>query len=168
MKHLDSDSRRRLEALCWTRIETETRDACMILVALYTGTRASELLALTWADIDFDRRLVQIKTLKDGEDRAVPISVKLADALKRMRDVATQDRVFPISYPRLVQIWNEWRPVRIKFHALRHTFGLATYQSSRDIVFTQKLMGHKSLSSTSIYLRKQYSLAETRRMMRVK
>ena len=37
-------------------------------------------------------------------------------------------------------------------HSLRHAFGLHLYESGTDIMTIKEAMGHKSLSSTSVYL----------------
>jgi site-specific recombinase XerD len=40
-------------------------------------------------------------------------------------------------------------------HSLRHAFGLHLYESCTDIMTIKEAMGHKSLSSTSVYYDKQ-------------
>ena len=37
-------------------------------------------------------------------------------------------------------------------HSLRHAFGLHLYESGADLMSIKEAMGHKSLSSTTIYL----------------
>jgi site-specific recombinase XerD len=46
----------------------------LIITALHTGFRASELLSLSWADIDFNRRVITVRAAyaKNGERRSVP------------------------------------------------------------------------------------------------
>lgn len=41
---------------------------------------------------------------------------------------------------------------KITPHTLRHTFGTAVYNATKDIVVVQKLMRHRSISSTAIYM----------------
>ena len=55
----------------------------MIVVALETGCRLGELLALRWQDVDLERRelLVKAENAKDAEDRILPISTRLAAVL---------------------------------------------------------------------------------------
>ncbi len=47
----------------------------MIIAALDTGMRRGEMLALRFADIDFDRQLITLRgsTTKSGKTRFVPI-----------------------------------------------------------------------------------------------
>jgi len=36
-------------------------------------------------------------------------------------------------------------------HALRHTFATRLYRTTRDLVLTQRLLGHSSVATTQIY-----------------
>ncbi len=51
--------------------------------------RRGELLALTWKDVDFARRLVRVEKSKYGEKRVIPMSQTLYDVLKavKVRDI---------------------------------------------------------------------------------
>jgi len=149
MKYLDLSEKESLEAFCWSRASTRPRDAAIILTALATGTRARELLNLTYQDLDLAKPSLKIKTLKGGKNREIPISRKLANLLIASR---RGDRIFPISYPRLHQIWTAWRPSKLPFHALRHTFAMSAYNRTKDINLVKHIMGHRSLSSTTVYL----------------
>jgi integrase len=54
----------------------------VILLALTTGMRRGELLALKWNDIDLARRLLVIREAKNGHCRTIPlISRRLAKAV---------------------------------------------------------------------------------------
>jgi integrase len=48
----------------------------LVVTALHTGFRASELRSLTWNDIDFRRRTVMVRAgyAKNGESRTVPMN----------------------------------------------------------------------------------------------
>jgi integrase len=51
----------------------------IIITALNTGLRRSELLALTWDDVDFERGWMTVRAAyaKNGESRGVPINAML-------------------------------------------------------------------------------------------
>lgn len=55
----------------------------IIIAALETACRRGELLALTWADVNLDRRELAIRaeTAKDGDRRVLPISPRLTAVL---------------------------------------------------------------------------------------
>jgi integrase len=69
---------RRLLAVAGVRLQW------LIIAALELGARRGELLSLQWADVDRERRLVRIRAenAKDGEDRTLPISDRLAGVLE--------------------------------------------------------------------------------------
>lgn len=128
---------------------TRDRDSLMVTLALKTGARASELLNITKSSITLvdDCYLVFIKGIKGSSDREIPIPKDLAIALLELPG----DKLFNISYPRLDQIWDKFKPNGKKFHSLRHTFAVNLYQKSRDIKLVQVALGHKSLTNTLIY-----------------
>lgn len=138
----------------------DTRDGTMIILALETGGRASEILSVTRECLFKDTNTVLFKSLKQGNDREIPVSPQLFEALLKYIP-------FGISYPRLDQVWRKLRPCNKKFHALRHTFALNLYKRTRDIRLVQVALGHKSLSNTMIYVEYIYSTEELRRIIPV-
>jgi len=48
-----------------------------VITALHTGFRKSELLSLTWQDVDFQRRMITVQAsyAKNGETRSIPMTV---------------------------------------------------------------------------------------------
>lgn len=125
------------------------RDSLLINLAISTGARATELLNLTKANIyKVDGcYLVFIKGIKNSNDREIPIHQDLAESLLKL----PTDKLFDISYPRLDQIWDKFKPRGKKFHSLRHTFAVNLYSKTRDIRLVQTALGHKSINNTLIY-----------------
>ena len=64
----------------------------IVMTALYTGFRTSELLSLTWADVDFRRRAITVRAryAKKGESK-VPMNNSLHMTLKMARISTTGD-----------------------------------------------------------------------------
>ena len=56
----------------------------LIVLAIETAMRRGELLALTWRDIDLDRRIAQLHTSKNGKPRKVPLSTRAIETLRAM------------------------------------------------------------------------------------
>ncbi len=52
----------------------DIQSANFMLVALYTGMRKSELFRLKWADVDYDRGFIHIRTPKGGKDQIIPLN----------------------------------------------------------------------------------------------
>jgi integrase len=59
----------------------------LVLRALHTGFRASELLSLTWADVDFRRQTITVQAAyaKNQESRTVPMSAAVTAVLKTLQ-----------------------------------------------------------------------------------
>ena len=167
MKTLTTEERTRLEDFCWSQTTLAPRNATLILLALSTGARASEVLGLTWKDLDLVAGSVFIKTLKRGKNREIPLSRRLLELLKPMKS-DDASRLFPISYQRLNQIWQDWRPAKVPFHALRHTFALSLYHRRKDINLVKHCLGHRSLTSTTVYLDEAYTIGSLKKSMGVR
>lgn len=166
-KYLSQDERDHLESTLRERLESDARNATMLLTALYSGARANELLGLTWNDIDLSTGEVRLATLKGGRPRAVVLPKYVRVALSALK-LASPERPFSISYTRLVEIWHLYRPTRKPFKSLRHTFAQRCYLKTRDLRFTQRALGHRSIKNTMIYLEYEYSASEYKRMMGVR
>lgn len=147
---------------------TPKRDQLLIEVALATGARASELLNLRFKDLSLSNRSVQITGLKGSNDREIPLPKKLFARLYDLASSGPEKRPFPISYPRLVQIWNYHAPANKTFHSLRHTFALNLYEKKKDIRLLQYTMGHRSINNTMIYAQYNYTQTELRKAMGIR
>ncbi len=147
--------------------EKDPRNTCLIELALSTGARASEILNLTWTDLDPEENTVFIKGLKGSNDREIPIKRSLFERLLDLKSVESKakDSVFKISYPRLVQIWSDYKPVNKKFHSLRHTFALNLYKKTRDLRLVQVALGHRNIQNTIVYAEYVYSTEELRKLI---
>lgn len=130
------------------------RDDLLIQLAIATGARASELLQIKTNDISISNKKkgsVFIRGLKGSKSRTIPIKAELARAIQQLKTDETS-RPFPITYNRLFQIWDLYRPNGKKFHALRHTFAVNLYRKTKDIRLVQIALGHSDVQNTSIYL----------------
>ena len=60
----------------------------LVITALHAGFRTSELLSLTWADVDFNRRVITVRAayVKNGERRSIPMNDVLTATLQTVRD----------------------------------------------------------------------------------
>jgi len=137
------------------------RDQLLIQLAIRTGARASELLAIKRSDLDHDARAIYIKGLKGSRDRLMPLSAQLFEKISALPG----ERPFNISYSRLHQIWDLYSPNRKKFHSIRHTFAVELYKRTRDILLVQLALGHKDLRNTMVYVDFVYSQEELRKLL---
>lgn len=139
-------------------IDLNTRNGCLIMLALETGARAQELLNLKESDIDSFSSTVFITGLKGSRNREIPLRAEVLASAKRFIP-------FDIKYRRLEQIWRTYVNANKTFHSLRHTFALNLYQRTKDIKLVQLALGHVSPTSTAVYMDFVYSQDQLRRIL---
>lgn len=71
----------RLLASC--KESTWPRLYLLVLMAITTGARRGELLALTWADVDLERGIAHVRSSKNDQPRALPLVPVVAAELRR-------------------------------------------------------------------------------------
>jgi integrase len=148
-RRLTGDEEQRLLANCDTG-----KTPCLktlLIVAIETGMRRGELLALRWADISHNRRVATLHMTKNGEGREVPLSTRAYDVLNAWRSNAPDDeqRVFPLSEGGLEQIWRRLL-VRaqikdLRFHDLRHEAVSRLFERGLNVMEVSSISGHKEL-----------------------
>jgi len=165
---------------------TNPRDALIVRILWRTGIRVSELIGIRIQDIDFNNRAIVIKVQKmrkrDGKAierrRVVPIDQDTLHMVREYLEWRKQfpyrgDLLFPITRQRVDQIfWRLARRAGIKEigdpavskhrklhpHHLRHSFAIHCIKGGMSIERLQKILGHQSPTTTSVYL--QYSVAD--------
>lgn len=137
----------------------ELRD--LVLLALTTGARAGELLALRWPDVKLDRARAIARDTKNGDTRLLPLHGPAVDILHRRSQVRRNDSdlVFPHSYKDAHQWYS--RPFRaavakagiedFRFHDLRHTAATYLLESGATLAELAGVLGHKSLAMVKRY-----------------
>jgi integrase len=134
----------------------------VVLAALNTGFRRSELLSLTWQDVDVVRgnMTVQAAYAKNGERRSIPMNEELRNVLESLKTMrGASERVFLNGngepYKLISTVFDE-AVARAKitdfhFHDLRHTFASRLIMAGVDLRSVQVLMGHKTINMTLRY-----------------
>jgi len=133
----------------------------LVMTALHTGFRKSELLSLTWGEIDFRHRVITVQAAyaKNGESRSVPMNDVLTTTLKAVRMNAPDNAVFcnckGAPYRSFRSAFE--RAVckagleDFTFHDLRHTFASRLVMAGVDLPTVKELMGHKDITMTLRY-----------------
>lgn len=125
---------------------------CLLFqMAIFTGLRKGELLALTWEDIDLIEGTVTVRKGKTAAAaREVTMPASLVQALAS--EMKTEGRVFPFhqrNVNRALGAALERAGLEhIRFHDLRHTFASALIGSGFTIDYVADQMGHASTSTT--------------------
>lgn len=140
----------------------------LVLLALRTGLRVSELLGLEWSDIDFDRQLLSLRrsivqgvvgSPKNNRERHIPLTPLLCDALQKIRKPSGQ-----LFCGKNGKLWSYFKLRNglkkfckkaglriIGWHKLRHTFASQLVAAGVSLKATQELLGHSSISMTLRY-----------------
>lgn len=66
----------------------------LVVMALGTAMRLGELLSLSWADVDLDKRVALLRDTKNGDTRQVPLSTAVVNALEPLSRNKDDPRVF--------------------------------------------------------------------------
>ena len=164
-RFLDFDEADRLIVAAESEPEWQT----MIVVALRTGLRLGELMALQWNDIDLvrGRMLVQrsvtrgvIGTPKSGKSRDLPLGASVVKALQRHRHLRGQWVFCQEDGSMLSKGQTKW-PLRraqrksglleLGWHDLRHSFASHLVMRGVPLKAVQELLGHQSIDITMRY-----------------
>ena len=138
------------------------RYGIFIRLTLATGIRLGELLGLRWEDVDFNKRMLSI--------RSIPLIPNIASELQLWKNVqqndamtagaAYQDSGFLVTNPfggyleprTFKDAYDEILKAsglgHYTFHALRHTFATRAMEQGMDAKTTSILLGHSSVSFT--------------------
>lgn len=139
----------------------------MVIFALRTGLRASELIALDWEDVDLERGVVCVRrgdvqgavsSTKSNRIRYVPVP---SDAMAILRTLpARQGRVFsflgkPIAYntalKHLQRSCVRAGIRKVGWHTLRHTYASHLVCRGALLKAVQDLLGHATMNMTLRY-----------------
>lgn len=141
----------------------------MILVALRTGMRHGELLALRWQDVDLVAGRITVRqnvvrgiigTPKSGKPREIPLGEDVHAALKAHRHLRGP-LVFCGADGRMLTDSEQKNPLAhtckraglrsIGWHALRHSFASHLAMRGVTLKVIQELLGHASILMTMRY-----------------
>ena len=136
----------------------------VILSLLYSGgLRVSELINLKWIHIDRSRKVINIIQAKGKKDRQVGLSVDLIPLLEMYwRNYKSKEYILngqsslmysERSVNEVIKNLAEKSGIkkRVYTHLIRHCFATHLLESGTDINLIQRLLGHSSVKTTSIY-----------------
>ena len=164
-KYLLEPEIERLHSILQSFRDKDPRNCTMLWLLLNTGARAQEVLNLKAEDLNTFDQSVFIRGIKGSNDRELPLPSWLFERLEREAGRPGHETIFPITYNRLRQIWDLYRPVHKKLHGLRHTFAIRLYKKTKDLRLVQVALGHRNITNTMIYADYAYSQQELRKLI---
>jgi len=158
------------------------RDTLIVYMALFLGLRINEIANAKVTDIDFGEKTYKVRAeiSKSKRDSLLPIPYfllrKLKEYIERYFSRFKEDFLFPseknphvtvcvihynfIHYLKKAGLREFYRGInkngrplyKYHFHTLRHTYATLFYKKTRDLELTRRLMRHKNIETTSIYV----------------
>ena len=158
VRYLDQAERDRLLKVC--RVAPWSRLYLLVLMAITSGARRGELLALRWHDLDLDRRTAYVKTSKNGEPRVLVLVASVMAEIQKFRSRRPDDYVFasdrrPGRPMRIERAFREAcaaaRIENFRFHDLRHTCASYLAQNGASLLEVADVLGHRQLAVVKRY-----------------
>ena len=160
IRFLDESERERLLHACENSSYSQLYP--VVVLALSTGMRQSEILNLTWKDIDLDRGYIVLLETKNGEPRSVPLVGLARSLLRNASKVRRIDSnlVFPSNRNPAVPIFirTPWgKAVKaaevddFRFHDLRHSAASYLAMNGASLIEIADILGHKTLQMVRRY-----------------
>ncbi len=143
------------------------RDKAIIELMYSTGIRASELINITFDDIDMKEKILRVKG-KGNKERMVPFGKHACDAMEEYlkirgkyarvgeKSLFVGKRGGKLNRRTLYNIIHKYLSLvssvpTMSPHTLRHTFATHLLEGGADIRFVQELLGHSKPSTTQKY-----------------
>ncbi len=141
----------------------EKRNVAIFETFYSTAIRVSEMVALNFDDIDFDRQFIRILG-KGNKERMVPVGERSLNAILQYRHMLGHRFVPLLLNHRLTRLTDgSIRRILAKIvsecslrmhvspHMLRHSFATHMLDAGADLRGIQEILGHENLSTTQIY-----------------
>jgi integrase len=138
----------------------ERQGEAVVRLALETGARLGEILAITWGDIDASG-VLRIRTEKHGPDRSLQLPASTIEFLKGLRNGdGSRGLILPSCRTGTARgdIRRFWHAVRkaakvehVRFHDLRHTAASEMLRRGLLLREVQYVLGHTTSRMTERY-----------------
>lgn len=141
---------------------TSKQLSTFLQVAKETRARRGEIFNLTWNDIDFVSKTLRITPEKDSQPRIFKMSDRLTGMLQNLPRTQKQklwiyktafllEKSFRRQRKRIAHKLGNPRLLWIHCHTFRHWKATIEYAKTKDILYVQKLLGHRNLKNALRY-----------------
>jgi integrase len=134
-----------------------------VVLAIETGMRSGELLAVTWGNVNFEKRTIFLPDTKNGNPRTVPLSTRALGAIHAL-PMSLNGRLFSSGYHSIhnafqlavtkaqaTQPDNVTFLRELRFHDLRHEAVTRLFEKGLNPIEVGMVSGHKTLSMLQRY-----------------
>lgn len=145
----------------------DLKSKAMVALLYGCGLRSCEVVRLRYKDISRERKTVFVEQSKNRDSRYVPVPDYVLDILTRywFHYGRPKQWLFPgaktgshisratlFSRIRQTAASLHWEEKQIRSHTFRHCLGTHMYEAGCDLYYIQKVLGHKSIASTLVYI----------------
>lgn len=132
------------------------------LISLLTGARRSNVQAMRWQDINFERAEWRIEETKNGTPQTLTLSLEAIEILRNRKPSDSSIFVFPGrgKSGHLEEPKKGWKRILeragiedLRIHDLRRTLGSWQAKTGASLAIIGKSLNHKSQNTTAIYAR---------------
>jgi len=169
VRYLSDDERPRLLKAC--RDSDHPHLYPIVLIALTTGARKSEILGLRWKDVDLRSNRAVLHDTKNKERRTLTLVPQVVDELRKLQKVRRidDDLIFSDSKATVISrggqkppgyfyFEKDWRKARdeaqledFRFHDLRHSCASYLAMNGATTAEIAAVLGHKTLAMVKRY-----------------
>jgi integrase len=133
----------------------------VVVIAIRTGARLSEITGLRWKDVDLKRKVMRLEETKNGEKRAVPLVEPVCEVFRELMKVqridtdlifAREDGLASIDLRKtFARTATRAGLTGFRFHDLRHTAASYLAMDGASLLDIANILGHKTLSMVKRY-----------------
>lgn len=121
----------------------------IISFAIATGLRRSEIIRITWQDLDAEHRTVLLNDSKNGEARRVPLPPEAQVIIDKLSPGKPSEQIFPITMEALCLAWQRLKGRSnlndLRFHDLRHEAISSFFERGLSAPEVALISGHKDM-----------------------
>ncbi len=148
VKFLMADEVQKLISNCADKVKP------VVIIALNTGMRRSELLRLKWEQVDFEQGVLTLLDTKNNDRRDIPMNETVKNTLRAMERGGPY--IFDGITPQIIKYGFSDARIKagrpdIRFHDLRHCFASGLVMEGIDLNTVRELLGHRDLKMTLRY-----------------
>lgn len=174
VRFLSDDERKALLEQC--EQSTHPYLYTVVVLALSTGARKSEILKLRWRDVDLKNRIIRLEETKNKERRALPLAGKAFELISDLRARGNPVDAFVFPRPdgkKPIAIKRAWLSALknaeikdFKFHDLRHSAASYLAMNGATLAEIAEVLGHKTLQMVKRYahMSEQHTMSVVERM----